>query len=215
MRKTIAAVGILLTSAVGGVAEAREYELSIGGAARWLSSPGVDVAARSDSLGFFELGAAASIVDAPLPLVDRLAAELHWQTGSTSAMDFQQYKARLSLDTLELGVRAEHDLHDRLRAFVRAGVGGTRGALSIDTVGDVDWTLSGSLGAGLEANVLAGPQVALGVRVELGVAASGSMSFAAEADAPSDGAPIDTAAADLGDLDAGGAMLRIGVFGRF
>ena len=222
---TIAAlvVGVTLAAGVRDAA-AREWELEGGAAMHWLSSSGVDAAASADLLTLGELGAAVEVLRG-LPVVDRLFAELRWQSGSTSATDFGAFDARLDLASVELGVRAVHQLWPRVRVYVHADLGRTRGELAItgsgsSRLGSVDWTTSASAGAGAELTVFQQaasdphPDFALGVRLELGYAATGQMAFSARPSSTSD-VPLAARAAPLGDLDADGVVLRFGVFGRF
>lgn len=219
-----AASFVLLAGA--GVAEAREWEASGGAAIHYLKSPGLDAAATSDAISFGELSAGVEVAR-DLPLVDRLLLEARWQAGSTSATDFDLYQASVSFDQLEAGARAVHELFPHLRGFVHADLGAARGVLEIRPVGeltgvsDTDWTFSGYAGAGVDLAIYQQaasdphPDFAFGLRLEYGYQVTGAMSFQAHAATLSQGAPLDARAAELGDLDAGGAVFRIAAFGRW
>jgi hypothetical protein len=231
MKATLAAfatTAILATTLGAGVAEAREWEASGGYAIHVLASPGLDAAATSDVISFGELSAGVEVLR-DLPLVDRLVVEARWQEGSTSASDFDLYDASMTFDELELGVRAVRLLVPHVRGFVHGDLGGVHGALAIHGLGasggglsDSDWALSGYVGAGLDLAAYQQqaedphPDFAFGLRLELGYQVTGALSFAGHADTPDAvGAPLDTRAAGLGDLDAGGAVVQIAAFGRW
>ncbi len=225
MRRILLAVAMVVVSA--GPAWAREWELSGGTAVHYLSSPGVDAAATSDSVSFGDLAASVEVTR-DLPFLDLIAAEARWQSGSTSASDFGIYDASLSLDHLEVGARAVRDVYPHVRLYAHADVGGVRGAFSVISPGmrqggltDVDWALSAFAGTGVDLAIYQSaasdphPDFALGVRLELGYQMTGAMAFRAIPPASGAGAPLDTRSAPLGTLDADGAVFRIGVFGRW
>jgi hypothetical protein len=230
MRKmiTLAALAAVASLAAGGRAQAREWEASGGYAIHVLASPGLDAAATSDVISFGELGVGVELLR-DLPLVDRLLVEARWQEGSTSATDFDLYDASMTFDQLELGVRAVRLVVPHVRVFARADVGGVRGALTIRGLGelggglaDSDWALSGYAGAGLDLAAYQQnaedphPDFAFGLRLELGYQVTGALSFDGHADTPEAAAPpLATSAAPLGDVDAGGEVVRIVAFGRW
>jgi hypothetical protein len=107
-------------------------------------------------------------------------------------------------------------------------VGSARGSFAVRSLGgagteleDVDWTWCANLGAGVDLAAYQQrsedphPDFALGVRLELGYQATGAMAFVSRSTQVGMGAPLDTRAAPLGDLDASGGYFRIGVFGRW
>jgi hypothetical protein len=234
MRTKVAKVGtvgafaaLAALSTVGSrVAEAREWEASGGAAIHQLGSPGLDAAADSDTVSFGELSAGVEVAR-DLPFIDRLVVEARWQAGSTSATDFGLYDVSLSFDQLEAGARAVRELFPHVRGFVHGDLGGARGVLEIRPVGqlpglsDSDWTYVAYAGAGLDLAIYQQsstdphPDFAFGLRLEYGYQVTGAMSFGAHAASPSEGAPLESRSADLGDLDAGGAVFRISGFGRW
>jgi hypothetical protein len=218
----------LLLLSLAGRAEAREWEASGGAAYHYLRSPGVDAAAASDSVTFGELGFAVEVLDG-VPFVDFVSAEARWQSGSTSANDFGLYRTTLSLDHLELGLRATREVYSRVRTFAHLDAGAVRGRLEIGTldsvgtaISDTDWAFSGSAGLGVDVALYQQaasdphPDFGLGVRLELGYQVTGAMSFVAHPERPpSEGAPLTSAEAPLGDLGGEGPVIRVGLFGRW
>jgi hypothetical protein len=228
MRK-IVTVAVLVTSVLGArAAQAREWEASGGATMHYLDSPGLDAASSSDEVTFGDLGLAVEVLRG-LPFIDLVSVEARWQAGSTSANDFGLYDLQLQLDELEAGVRVAHFVHPRVRAFAHADLGGARGRLGVSlpysTIGglaDTDWALAAAAGTGVDLAVYqqsAGdpdPDFAFGLRLELGYQVTGALAFAGTPEAqPTMGAPLGTRATPLGSLDADGAFVRIGVFGRW
>ena len=218
--KTAAALTAALI-ALSTSAEAREIDVAAGAARLTSRSASFDAVSVDDG---WTLGAVEVAVEAmELPLVDRLHVELAYTAGSTSAIDFDQFEARLHLDTIHLGARATRLVSARVRAFVHADIGLTFGKLILEDatatatpIRDRAVDLSAFGGAGAEIAVFRFPNLDLGARVELGYFLSGDLAFKAEPDHPDDGlARLPTYAAELGSIDPSGVMARLTMVGRF
>ena len=201
-------------------ARAREIDVAAGVARLASRSASFDAVSEDDAwnLGAVEVAAEA----ARLPFVDLLHAELSYTSGSSSALDFDQFRAMLQLYTIHLGARATHLLTSRVRTFVHAELGLTIGVLTLDDyaratpIRDSAVDLSAFAGGGVEVAVFRFPRLDVGVRAELGYFLSGALAFAAEPDHPDDDvARLPTFAAELGSIDPSGAMGRFVVVGRF
>jgi opacity protein-like surface antigen len=227
MRPTIVLGMVASLLAGGSPAHARDWDLAGGSATTIIRSSSFDATSDSDLFTAGDLALAVSVVEG-LPGIDALWAEARFSSGTTSAVDFGLYEAGLDLTTWQLGVRATRDLLPRVRLFAHADLGASHGTLTISKLAgpavlrgsDTAAIVAGGVGVDLAAfRAGAGSPVAgfaLGLRLELGYVAAADLDFAAQPVGSDDDAPrLDVVAAPLGALDTGGAVLRVGLFGRW
>jgi hypothetical protein len=222
----VALASVVLSPSPAG---AREFELAVGGAHQVMASPSLDAVSTDDTLAMSDLGAAVEVAR-HVPIADRLSLETRWSVGSTSALDFGLSEGKLRLQHLTVGARASREVYPRLRVHAHVGAGFAHGALSIHGAsassrpGLADSAFAGTTyaGAGVDLTLVragptsAHPDLALAFRLEAGWQATSGLSFTARPEpADGDAATIDVIAAPLGTIETEGAVVRVGVVGRF
>lgn len=213
LRTTLA---LLLLSSV---AYAGNNELSISESRRALHTASANAVTDDGLVG----GALAYARRVDLPIIPRLTV---WATGNfgwggTEGQMFNTMNTDVSTIMLSVGGLAHYQLHRLVVATGRFDLGSARAALTLQddaghSASDHGWAPMTQAALGLDLYAVNRPNFALGLRLELGYVAMGTVDMTAKPDSGSNGTlQLQMTAAGIGGLNLSGSTFAASVVSRF
>lgn len=200
---------------------AHHDEVSLGGAARALRSPGANALTGANLAGA-SVGIARDLGDdlgASLRPGLTLWAEAGLVTGSADGMMFQSLSTSIDALAVTGGVAARYRLHRRITAAARVALGAQRARVAIESAGttayDHGWGAMASAAAALDVFLTNRPRFGLGLRVEAGYVAAQGIALTLHTDRPGDAIPLAMTELSLGHLDLSGPSAGLSLLGQF
>ena len=205
---------------------AHHDEVSLGGTARALRSPGANALTGANLAGM-SLGIARDLGhdlglyrDAwPLPGLT-LWAEAGFSAGSADGTMFQLLSTSIDELAVTGGFAARYRLHRRVTASARVAFGAQRARVAITdgtgtTAYDHGWGAMASAAAALDLFLTTRPRFGLGLRLEAGYVTAQGIALTLHTDRPGDAIPLAMTAFSIGHLDLGGPTAGLALLGQF
>jgi hypothetical protein len=200
---------------------AHHDEVSLGGAARALRSPGANALTGANLAGA-SVGIARDLghdLGASLRPGLTLWAEAGLVTGSAEGMMFQSLSTSIDALAVTGGVAARYRVHRRITAGARLAIGAQRARVAIESAGttayDHGWGAMASAAAALDLFLTTPPRFGLGLRVEAGYVAAQGIALTLHTDRPGDAIPLAMTELSLGHLDLSGPSASLSLLGQF
>lgn len=208
------ALGIAPVIAPALAAAETNDEITMGSSIRALRSDSAN-AVTSDSLGGGHLGYAREL---PIDLVPGLhlwaTAGLGW--GNATGMLFGTMTTEIDTVALTAGGRAVYTLHPNLAVSGRLELGSARTELTLDdTLSDAAWAGVASSAVAVDLALLARPQIAIGLRFELGYVTATAPALAPRGPREEDTIVLPEMPSSFGSLDLGGRYVSFSLLTRF
>jgi hypothetical protein len=196
---------------------AHHDEISLGGAARALRSPGANALTGANLAGA-SVGIARDLGASLRPGLT-LWAEAGLVTGSAEGMMFQSLSTSIDALAVTGGVAARYRVHRRITAGARVALGAQRARVAIESAGttayDHGWGAMASAAAALDVFLTDRPRFGLGLRVEAGYVAAQGIAITLHTDRPGDAIPLAMSELSLGHLDLSGPSAGLSLLGQF
>jgi hypothetical protein len=210
---------LLLTLVMASAAYAGNNEVSLSESRRALHTASANAVTGEPMIG----GAFgyARRIDLPAPPRLTLWATGNFGWGVTDGEMFQTMTTDVNTIMLSVGGRARYQLHRLAVATARLDLGAARASLTLqDTAGhsasDHGWGAMSQAGLGLDLYAVSKPKFTLGLRIEFGYVASGSIPLTAKPQSASDDTlQLQMTAAGLGSLDLSGSTFAASVVSQF
>jgi hypothetical protein len=201
-------------------------EVSLGGTARALRSPGANALTGANLAGM-SLGIARDLGHDlglhrdswPLPTLT-LWAEAGLVTGSADGTMFQSLSTSIDELGLTAGFAARYRIHRRITAGARVALGAQRARVAITdgtgtTASDHGWGAMASAAAALDLFLTTAPRFGIGLRLEAGYVAAQGIALTPHTDRSGDAIPLAMTELSLGHLDLGGPSAGLSLLGQF